>query len=73
MNMITLILVIVAVLAIACVAVFLIVIAGIRGDEGHMSLADKPRTWTRAFARRVLSGYAAPTKKPARAREDAWR
>jgi hypothetical protein len=73
MNMITLILVIVAVLAIACITVLLVVIVAIHGDEGHMSLADKPRTRTRAFARWLLSAYAADTKKPVRPRAGARR
>jgi hypothetical protein len=73
MSMIVLILVIVAAITIAFVAVLLFVIAGIHGDEGHMSLAERPRTMTRALARRVLGAYTTPTKKLARPHAGARR
>jgi hypothetical protein len=73
MTTIVVVLAIVAVIAVAAIAMLLVIIAGIHGDEGHMSLAEKPRTRTRALARWVLSGYATPTMKPARRHEDSRR
>jgi hypothetical protein len=73
MSMIALVLVIVAVIAIASVGMLLIVIAGIHGDEGHMSLADRPRTRTRALARWVLGAYALPIRRSARPHTSARR
>jgi hypothetical protein len=48
-------------LAAALLALLAVVVAGIRGDERHMSLSEAPQTPTQAIARRVLGARATRT------------
>jgi hypothetical protein len=70
MNAIFPFLIIVLVLAAGALVVLALVIAGIHGDERHMSLGDAPHTCAGVLARRVLGvhGSRAITGRSTRGR-----
>jgi hypothetical protein len=72
-NAIVLVLIAVSTLTAGAVAVLAVVIAGIHGDERHMSLARRPHSRAGIFARRVLGVHTAPPVQAPRIPDNARR
>jgi len=74
MNAVIPILIIVVILLAASIlATLILVIAGIHGDERHMSLTGQPRTRRQSFARRVLGVHDSQNRITPKARDQAKR
>ena len=74
MNAVIPILIIVVILLAASIlATLILVIAGIHGDERHMSLTGEPRTRRESFARRVLGVLDSQNQITQETRDEARR
>ena len=70
---IPILIIVVILLAASILATLILVIAGIHGDERHMSLTGEPRTRRESFARRVLGVHDSQNQITQETRDEARR